>query len=297
MLARLISEDIRFDFALKSDVDCIKADPAQIQQILTNLVVNANQAIKEKKSKDSGNLIKITTDLMEIGEDFVKNHPGSRPGNYVAISVEDTGIGMNDETKRNIFEPFFSTKRDGKGTGLGLATVYGIVKQNEGYIDVESGPGQGTIFQILWPATQDKPVTDKDVESKVTFVPRNETILCVEDDYNVRELMCGALKSLGYTIIEAENGRVALEKVRKDFLWDKIDLVISDIIMPEMSGEDLAAELRETKPEMKILLCSGFTDSRISLHDTYKEKGYHFLAKPYSLNKLEKTIRMILAEK
>jgi DNA-binding NtrC family response regulator len=174
--------------------------------------------------------------------------------------------------------------------------VYGIVKQNEGNIYVESSPNTGSTFYIYWPASKET-IPDPSVpESKVTFAPRTETILCVEDDYNVRKLMCGALKSLGYQIIEAENGKVALEKVKKNFLWDKIDLVISDIIMPEMSGEDLASELRKTKPEMRILLCSGFTDSRVSLHDSYKQKGYHFLAKPYSLNKLEKTIRKIISE-
>jgi PAS domain S-box-containing protein len=295
MLARLISEDIRLEVKLKENLNCIKADPVQIQQILTNLIVNANHALKLKKNNTSGNFIRITTDSVNITRDFIEKHPGSREGNFILVALQDTGIGMNEETKKNIFEPFFSTKKDGEGTGLGLATVYGIVKQNEGNIYVESSPGTGTTFSIYWPVTEEKIPDVRVPESKVTFAPRTETILCVEDDFNVRKLMCGALKSLGYQIIEAENGRVALEKVKKDFLWDKIDLVISDIIMPEMSGEDLAAELHKTKPEMKILLCSGFTDSRVSLHDSYKQKGYHFLAKPYSLNKLEKTIRKIIS--
>jgi PAS domain S-box-containing protein len=296
MLARLISEDIRFELNLKENLGCIKADPVQIQQILTNLIVNANHALRSKGENHSENFIRISTDAINIDKTFIEKHPGSREGKYILIALQDTGVGMDEETRKSIFEPFFSTKKDGEGTGLGLATVYGIVKQNEGNIYVESSPGGGSTFSVYWPATEEQIPDARLPESKVTFAPRTETILCVEDDYNVRKLMCSALQSLGYKIIEAENGRVALEKVKKDFLWDKIDLVISDIIMPELSGEDLAAELRKSKPEMKILLCSGFTDSRVSLHDSYKQKGYHFLAKPYSLNKLEKTIRRIIDE-
>ena len=201
---------------------------------------------------------------------------------------------MDKETRQNIFEPFFSTKKEGEGTGLGLATVYGIVKQNNGNLHVESEPGQGTIFNIYWPVTSESQRKEIKIESEARFEARSETILYVEDDHNVRELMCQALKTLGYQVIEAENGKIALDRVNKESLLNKIDLVISDIVMPELNGEQLADALRKLRPDIKILLCSGFTDTRVSIGKKSRQNNYHFLPKPYSLNKLEKTIRNII---
>ena len=294
MLKRLISEDIQFKLNLKDKLSCIKADPVQIQQILVNLIVNANHAIRKQKNKHKGKRISVITDEIILTRESTAQYPGSREGKYVNIEVQDSGIGMGDETKQNIFEPFFSTKKEGEGTGLGLATVYGIVKQNNGYIYVDSQPGMGTTFKIFWPATDEQKTTESFVESKIEFQPRTETILFVEDDVSVRELFCNALKSFGYNVIEAENGRHALEIVQNGLLDKKIDLVISDVVMPEMGGEELAGHLKERNPEIKILLCSGFTDSRISTDEISRKSGYFFLPKPYTIHKLEKTIRSIL---
>ena len=201
---------------------------------------------------------------------------------------------MDEETKQKIFEPFFSTKEKGKGTGLGLSTVYGIVKQNNSDIFIETQLGKGSTFKIHWPVTEKKISDDTPMESRLDFKKHTETILFVEDDTHVRELMCNALKSFGYVIFDEENGKRALDLVKKDLLIDEIDLAILDIVMPEMSGEELAENLRQLNPEIKILLCSGFSDSRIHKQEIYNENRYYFLPKPYTLKKLEKTIRSIL---
>ncbi len=296
MLKRLISEDIQFKLKLKDALSYIKADPIQIQQILVNLIVNANHAIKIQKDKHKGKRINVITDEIILTRESTTQYPGSREGKYVNIEVQDSGIGMGDETKHNIFEPFFSTKNEGEGTGLGLATVYGIVKQNNGYIYVNSQPDMGTTFKIFWPVTDEQKTTESTLESKIEFQPHTETILFVEDDISVRELFCNALKSFGYDVIEAENGRHALEIVQNGSLDKKIDLVISDVVMPEIGGEELAGHLKERNPEIKILLCSGFTDSRISTDELSRKKGYFFLPKPYTIQKLEKTIRSVLSK-
>jgi PAS domain S-box-containing protein len=296
MLIRLISEDIRLEVNLRKDICCIKADPAQIQQILVNLIVNANQAVKQLNDSDKEKVISIRTKQVDLGKVHTKKQPANLEGKFILVAVQDNGIGMDKETKQNIFEPFFSTKKEGEGTGLGLATVYGIVKQNKGNLYVESEIGEGTTFNIYWPITSEKHSAEVKNDTQVKFETRSETILYVEDDPNVRELMCQALQALGYKVIEAQNGKNALTRVKEESLIGKIDLVISDIVMPEMNGEDMADTLRKLRPDLKILLCSGFTDTRISAGRKSKRKEYHFLSKPYSLNKLEKTIRSILKE-
>lgn len=294
MLERLISEDIRFELELKKNLSCIKADPVQIQQILVNLIVNAGYAIKKQKDKSKERKIRIITDELVLKKEFTDHHPGSREGKFVLFAVQDSGIGMDEKTKQNIFEPFYSTKTEGEGTGLGLSTVYGIVKQNNGNIYIDSEQGNGTTFKIYWPVTDEKKKVESKTESEIKFQPRTETILFVEDDIHVRDLMCNALITFGYNVIEAENGKEAFDKVQKEFLAGKIDLVISDIIMPEMGGEELAERLRKLNPDIKILLCSGFTDSRISMEETHSKNGHFFLPKPYTLKKLEKKIRFIM---
>lgn len=294
MLERLISEDIRFELGLKKDLSYIKADPVQIQQILVNLIVNANYAIKKQKDKSQSKKIRIITDETVLTKKFTDQYAGSREGKYILIAVQDTGIGMDEETKENIFEPFYSTKKEGEGTGLGLSTVYGIVKQNNANIYIESEVGVGTTFKIYWPVSPDQKKPEQKTDSDIKFQKRMESILFVEDDVHVRELMCKALRSFGYQVIEAENGKEALQKIRQDLLADKLDLVISDIIMPEMGGEELAECMQELNPNVKILLCSGFTDSRISMQENNGKNGHFFIAKPYTLKRLEKKIRSIL---
>jgi two-component system cell cycle sensor histidine kinase/response regulator CckA len=296
MLSRLIAEDIKFELNLKKNLSSIKADPVQIQQILVNLIVNAGHAIKERKDKTNLKYIKIITSEINLTREFTRQHPGSSEGKHVVITIEDTGIGMDKETMQKIFDPFYTTKRDGEGTGLGLATVYGIVKQNKSSIYVESQPGIGSSFKIYWPASEEEKTVDSKIDSHIHIEPHNETLLVVEDDFHVRNLNCEALKSFGYTIHAANNGKHALEIIKKDSLIDKIDLVITDMVMPEMGGEELAERLREINPQMKILLCSGYTDSHIVSKDSVGIRGYYFLAKPYSLKELEKKIRHVLSK-
>ncbi len=293
MLSRLISEDIRFELDLSDRPVHIKADRIQLQQILVNLVVNANHAIKKMKSNQT-HRIKIRTEGIRLSKDFVSRNPGSREGRYILIAVADNGIGMDEVTRRKIFEPFFSTKGEGEGTGLGLATVYGIVKQNNGNIYVDSAPGKGSVFKIFWPLSEDSHVTVTRIETDIKFKQRSETILFVEDDINVRNLACSGLRAFGYNVYEAANGLNAIEVINRHDLKDRIDILISDIVMPEMGGEKLAEYVYELNPKIKILLCSGFTDSRVSLDSDTRGNNHAFLAKPYTLKNLEKKIRSVL---
>ena len=294
MLDRLLSDDIKFDLRLQENLDLIKADPVQIQQILVNLVANAGHALKKQEDKSKGKNLRISTNEFTITHEMLGQYPGSREGKYVQINISDTGIGMSDETKQNIFEPFFSTTKEGEGIELGLATVYGIVKQNKAYIYIDSKKGEGTTFKIFWPVAEVQQRDETRVDTQIKLVKHNETIMFVEDDADVRSLATQALKTFGYNVFEAANGREALDLINKDQLIHKIDLVISDIIMPEMDGEELAEKLRELNPSLKILLCSGFTDSRISMGERKDNTEYHFLPKPYTLKNLEKMIRSIL---
>jgi PAS domain S-box-containing protein len=296
MLDRLISDDIEFDLKLRDGLAFIKADPVQIQQILVNLVANANHAIKKQDDKSKGKKIRISTDGFSLTKEMIEQFPGSREGEYIEIKISDTGIGMSEETKQNIFEPFYSTKQEGEGTGLGLATVYGIVKQNNSYIYINSQKRDGTTFKIFWPVAEVQKRDETRIDTQLQFKKRTEIILFVEDDKDVRTLACQALTTFGYKVIEASNGKEALDIVNKEYLIDKIDLVISDIVMPEMDGEELAENLRDLNPDIKILLCSGFTDSRVAMRESENRRGNHFLPKPYTLKNLEKMIRAILSE-
>jgi len=253
-------------------------------------------AIKKQSDKSMGKKIRISTNELQLTQELTAQYPGSREGHYIEIEISDTGIGMGEETKQNIFEPFFSTKKEGEGTGLGLATVYGIVKQNKSFIYLDSLRDEGTTFKIFWPVAEVQKRDETRIDTQIQFKQRSETILFVEDDADVRALACQALQTFGYRVIEASNGKEALDLVNKDYLIDKIDIVISDIVMPEMNGEELAENLRELRDDIKILLCSGFTDSRVAMRGAENKRGNHFLPKPYTIKNLEKTIRLILDE-
>lgn len=294
MLKRLVSEDIHLELKLKDDLKPIKSDDTQLQQILVNLVVNAGHAIKDVKDKNRQKSITIITEEVNISENNKTEHPAELEGEYVIISVVDTGAGMDEETKQKIFDPFFTTKKEGAGTGLGLSTVYGIIKQNLGDIVVESEVGVGTIFKIYWPATETIKQQTTIKESKILFNQHSDKIFIVEDDPDVRTLAAEALKSFGYEVIEAENGVQALQKIQDENLTDKIDLLISDMVMPEMGGEELAEQVREINPKIKILLCSGYTQSRIFFNAQLGDNPYFFITKPYSIQNLQKKIRKIL---
>jgi len=290
MLRRLISEDIHIEKILAPDLPNIVADPAQIEQILINLVVNARDAINELGNKAKERKIIIETDYVFLDEDYVAKHVGTQVGPYVLISVSDTGIGMDEETKEKIFDPFFTTKGMGRGTGLGLATVYGIVKQNNASIHVYSELGQGTTFKIYWPAVEEKEGIK--VKKGTTEIPKGrEKVLLVEDDNLVRDFISNALKSLGYQVFEASNGKEALELIKDNRL--KPDLLITDLVMPGMNGKELAEKIREFLPQISVLYISGYTDDYLFLSDILG-KNVNFLQKPFTIKKLAQKVRQIL---
>jgi PAS domain S-box-containing protein len=294
MLRRLIGEDIRIETIFEKDIPNIKADPSQIEQIFTNLVVNARDAVQAVREPNFKKKITIETGTVFLDEDYVAIHPGAKVGQHVFFGVSDNGIGMDARIKQKIFEPFFTTKEKHRGTGLGLAMVYGIVKQNNGYISVDSEPGKGTTFKIYWPITEEQPKKDKLVtENKL--LPGSETILLVEDDASVREFAVDALNTLGYKVIWASNGQTAIDLIESDS--PNIDLLITDIVMPEMNGEELAKRIKTIYPKLKIIFVSGYTDNHLLHDDGTLGEDVNFIQKPYSIEKLAKEIRHILQEK
>ena len=295
MMRRLIGEDITLETKLLNGISRIKADPVQIQQIIVNLIVNSRHAI-DKKTDKTIKKITIGTEEVRLDKNFVVLHPGSKEGRHVVISVTDTGMGMDEETKSKIFEPFFTTKEEGKGTGLGLSTVYGIVKQNNSSIYIDSEPGKGTAFRIYWPATDEELPQDFADDSSELSTEVTENILVVEDDEAVRDIACSFLKSLGYKALEASNGIEALELIKKKNLIMDIDLLLTDMVMPEMGGEELAQKIKEINPGIKILLSSGYTDSQI-IKSGMRTQDYNFLPKPYSVQQLAKKVRAVLDNK
>ena len=279
---------------MKKGINYIKADPVQIQQILVNLIANAGHAIKHFNGTANEKTITVSTNEILADEKFIKKYPGTKLGKYIQIAVKDSGIGMDKETIEKIFEPFFTTKKEGEGTGLGLATVYGIVKQNDGTIYVYSKPQKGTKFEIYWPITKEKILKDARADTMVEFKQRCETILFVEDDLNVRQLAADALISFGYEVYEAEHGKQALDLIKKNNLIDKIDLMITDMVMPVMGGEELSQKIHELNPKIKIILSSGYTNSQLFANDSKSDNNYYFLSKPYTIPKLENKIRKVL---
>ena len=293
MLKRLISEDIHLEFKFNEKDLKIRIDPSQLEQILVNLVVNAKDAIEEKGNKAKEKKITIETGLVFIDNEYVKEHPGSREGEFVVISVSDTGIGMSKEVRDKVFEPFFTTKEVGKGTGLGLSTVYGIVKQNNGFVYIYSEEGEGTSVKVYFPrvkGTAGESIKKKKIK-RIDKKGRGETILIVEDSDDVRMFLKDALESLGYNVVESSNGREALEVFNK--MKSEIDLVITDLVMPEMNGKELSDRISEIKKDVKIIFTSGYTKNHIAHRGIIKE-GITLLQKPYSLNELSEKIRDIL---
>lgn len=292
MIRRLIGEDIKIYYKLSSDLSPIKADARQIEQILINLIINARDAINLKTEKASEKKITVETDKAFLDESFVSTHLGSQRGSHIVLSISDSGIGMSEEVKLNIFEPFFTTKEKEQGTGLGLATVYGIVKQNEGSIFVYSEPGKGSTFNIYWPASESNEFQfeTKKVYEKDQFWG-GESILYVEDDPAIQRFAKNALRKFGYTVYLAENGRKAMDFLKGN--KQKIDLLITDLIMPEMNGKELADQVKKILPSIPVLFVSGYTDNHI-VNGGQLDKGVEFLQKPYTVNSLLKKIRTML---
>jgi len=291
MLRRLIPEDIKIISNFTPDLPYIKADPGQIEQVLINLIINARDAINDKKSDSGKKEINVITKLVDLDSLFVDSHPGSHTGPHIFLSVQDTGTGINEEVRNRVFEPFFTTKEVDKGTGLGLATVYGIIKQNDSSIYLESKPGEGTTFKIYWPVTTESP--DKDYIERINQneYSGKETILFVEDDEDVRKFACTALKSFGYNIVEAQNGRNAIQIIDNSKL--SIDIIVTDLIMPEMNGQELAKYVNKKMPNMKVLFVSGYTFEHL-VKDGEIEENINFLQKPYKIQNLLKRIRETL---
>ncbi len=285
LLHRLISEDIELVFNLSSEIKSIKADHNQIEQILMNLAVNARDAMP------GGGILSIETNDVYLDGQYIRSHNGIKKGSYVMLSISDNGKGMDAETQARIFEPFYTTKEKNKGTGLGLSTVYGIVKQSEGHIWVYSEPGIGTAFKIYLPAFHEKVQIESDSENETNKLGGNETILVVEDEYMVRELVCDTLQNSGYKIIEASNGKEAIALYQSNN--KRIDLVLTDVIMPEMSGRKLVETLIDQYPDLKSLYMSGYTDDAIIRHGVL-EPGMNYIQKPFSPRALLKKINEVL---
>ncbi len=273
MLKRLIGEDIDLATVLAPSLWRVKADAGQVEQVILNLAVNARDAMPH------GGKLTIETANAEIREDAVQRHGGIAPGSYVMLSVADTGGGMDEATKLRLFEPFFTTKGPGRGTGLGLATVYGIVKQSGGGISVSSEPGRGATFKICMPRVHDELVAKPAVE-KGTTRGSGQLVLFVEDEPLIRELLAQMLEGLGYRVRAAAQGEEALKLVEEDGL--RPDLLITDVVMPGMGGRELAERLSRKQPGLKILYTSGYTDDAIGHHGVL-DQGIPFLQKPFSI--------------
>ncbi len=285
MLRRLIGEDVELVTIPMSEAAIVSADPGQIEQVLVNLVVNARDAMT------NGGKLTITIAAVTLDEEYVRGHVGARVGRFVRLTIADTGSGMTSEVKSHLFEPFFTTKGVGKGTGLGLAAVYGIVQQHQGYIWVDSEEGQGTIVQIFLPATS-YPGRKLPRRDEAGYLPHGaETVLSVEDEPLVRGLTVRILQDLGYNVLEASNGHEALDVARQH--QGQIDLLLTDVVMPQMSGRVLAKELRLIRPEVKTLFTSGYIDSTMTDAADLAAMG-GFLQKPFSEAALARKVRDIL---
>jgi CheY-like chemotaxis protein len=286
MLQRVIGEDIDLKIRRAAELWPVKVDPAQLEQVILNLVVNARDAMP------TGGQLTIETANVVIDDQYVAGHLDTRPGQYVLLAISDTGYGMSQEVKAHIFEPFFTTKELGRGTGLGLATVFGIVKQSGGDIWVYSEEGVGTTFKIYLPSVAEKnrePPVDPEVGSEMP--EGSETILLVEDDAGVRTLLRQVLSPLGYTLLEAGNGQEAL-RLLTDYP-DPIHLLLTDVVMPGISGKTLAEEASLTRPDLKTLFMSGYTDEAIIQHKVL-DSGVAFIQKPFSPMALAAKLRSVL---
>ncbi len=287
MLRRIIGEDIELIWKPGANLWPVKIDPTQVDQILANLGVNARDAIT------GVGILTIEVENIFLDETYLDDHAGFVPGDYIRLSVSDDGCGMDKDVLRNIFDPFFTTKEVGKGTGLGLATVYGIVKQNNGWINVYSEPDKGTIFNIYLPRA---PYKTKALPPKKDAKPAKgtETVLFVEDDDSILQLGAAILKRFGYTVFTARSPGEALSLVRKQ--TGTIHLLITDVVMPGMNGRDLRNKIAALRPEIKVLFMSGYT-ANIIAHQGILESDVHFLQKPFSVNNLAAKVREVLEKK
>jgi len=285
MLGRLISEDIEVTTLLDPNLGRVQADQGQIEQVIVNLAVNARDAMPH------GGKLTIETANMEVDDAYAAQHRPMPPGSFIMLSVSDTGIGMDAETQSNIFEPFFTTKERGKGTGLGLATVYGVLKQSDGFIWVDSELGNGTTFKVLLPRVEDRAQAVAQNTSSEGSRKGWETILLVEDEESVRRLILELLNAHGYTVLEAADGIAALNIAQR--AHGKIDLLLTDVVMPGMSGTQVAEKVTALHPETKVLYMSGYTDFAVE-HHQIPQQGRLLLRKPFTQQSLARKVREAL---
>ena len=292
MLRRLIGEDVDLVTRPAPQLDAVRADRGQIEQVLVNLVLNARDAMPQ------GGKLTIETANVELDAGYAETHEGARAGPYALLAVSDTGSGLDAETAAHLFEPFFTTKEVGKGTGLGLATVYGIVKQSEGYITAYSEPGHGTTFKIYLPraaapgASPPSPTPSPPPAAPGRTTARgSETILVVEDEEAVRSLSRRALEASGYTVLAAADGPDAVRLLER--YGGPIHLVLTDVIMPGMNGRELAHRLVQRRPGLRVLYMSGYPGDAI-VHRGALEPGTAFLQKPFMPEDLARKVREVL---
>jgi two-component system cell cycle sensor histidine kinase/response regulator CckA len=282
MLHRLIGEDIVINTSLTKDIQTIRADVGNIEQVIMNLALNARDAMPQ------GGELKIVTENVAFGMNIRHQIPEARGGHFVCLTVTDTGTGMDQETLSRIFEPFFTTKETHKGTGLGLSVVYGIVKQHEGWIIVESQIGHGSTFKIYFPVAEEEvEMMESDHVSMQMLKGGGEKILLVEDEDKVREFTARAIKKCGYQVFSARSVKEAIEVYNREGCFD---LVFSDVVLADQTGIELADELIRRKPDIRILLCSGYMDHK-SQWPLIRQKGYAFIQKPYALSELLQAIK------
>jgi two-component system cell cycle sensor histidine kinase/response regulator CckA len=285
MLQRLIGENVETSAVLAQELGSIMADQGQIEQVIMNLALNARDAMP------GGGRLTIATANAELDGLYFRHHPSVLPGSYVLLTVSDTGHGMSAETQAHIFEPFFTTKEVGKGTGLGLATVYGVVKQSGGYIWVYSELGRGTTFKIYLPRVGDAAAAPNADKNRKKIARGSETVLVVEDAQPLRELAREVLEASGYVVLEAAHGADAIQLIERH--QGPIDLLLTDVIMPRMGGRQLAEKLTPRLPKMKVLYMSGYTDDAI-VHHGILEPGIALLQKPFTAETLTRKVRGVL---
>jgi CheY-like chemotaxis protein len=283
MLGRILGEDIALQLNYFPQPTVVQADASMMEQVLLNLAVNSRDAMPK------GGQLAIKISVRDIDARHVANHPEASVGKFVCLSAIDTGCGIPAENLRRVFEPFFTTKEVGKGTGLGLATVYGIIKQHNGWVEVESQPGKGATFEVFlpWAGESVEPGEERIAEPPVPG--GKETILVVEDEEPVRELVCNLLASHGYKVLQAESGVQALEIWRKS--KDSVDLVLTDLVMPDrINGRELAEKLWDERPTLKVIFMSGYSADVVGA-DFVLNRGLNYLQKPYHPRKLALMVR------
>jgi two-component system cell cycle sensor histidine kinase/response regulator CckA len=285
MLRRMIGEHIVLDADLSPTLSHVNADQGQLEQVLMNLSINARDAMP------AGGRLLIRTKDVVVGEKLIKTHRGLTTGAYVTLEVCDTGFGMDKHVLANLFEPFFTTKKRGEGTGLGLATVYGIIKQSGGYIAVESEIGVGTTFTIFLPKASQKLRPDVSKPEREAANGGNETILLVEDQPEVRAIARTLLTRQGYTVLEANGGQEALTLVHAQ--GNPIDLLLTDVVMPSIGGPELARQLREMRPNLRVLFASGYTDDAL-VQQGVLQPGSELIQKPFTREALLQKVRSVL---